>query len=189
MLSNEEISEYVAGGSDLDEICRRLVDAANERGGLDNITVVLIDVTGAPGAITRRPHRARGRTGGRRFPVRLVIWLLLLTALGIGGYGGVHAWANRSFYVGLAGNRVAIYRGLPVSFAGVHLSHVEQPTPILTTDVQEYFRQRLRDGIRVPSLAQARVQIDAIPLTAAGTLRLHPTPSPSPKPSVKASAT
>ena len=189
MLSDEEIREYVAGGSDLDEICRRLIDAANERGGLDNITVVLIDVTGAPGAVTRRPHRARGRTGGRRFPVRLVIWLLLLIALGIGGYGGVRTWANRSFYVGLDGNRVAIYRGLPVSFAGVHLSHVEQPTPILTTDVQEYFRQRLRDGIRVPSLAQARVQIDAIPLTTAGEQRLHPTPSASPKPSVKASAT
>jgi serine/threonine protein phosphatase PrpC len=189
MLSNDEICDYVASGADLDEICRRLVDAANERGGLDNITVVLIDVTGAPGAAARRPHRARGRTDGRRFPVRLVIWLLLLLALGIGGYGGVRAWADRSFYVGLDGDRVAIYRGLPVNFAGVHLSHVEQPTPILTKDVESSFVPRLQDGIRVPSLAQARVQIKAIPLTPEGTQRLNPTPSASPKPSVKASAT
>jgi protein phosphatase len=117
--------------------------------------------------------------------VRLVIWLLLLTALGIGGYGGVRAWTNRSFYVGLEGNRVAIYRGLPVSFAGVHLSHVEQPTPILTKDVVSYFVPRLQDGIRVPSLAQARAQIETIPLTPAGQQRLHPTPPASPKPSVK----
>jgi PPM family protein phosphatase len=184
MLSNDEIRDYVAGGADLDEICRRLVDAANERGGLDNITVVLIDVTGTPGAAARKPHRTRGR-----FPVRLVIWLLLLLALGIGGYGGVRAWTNRSFYVGLEGDRVAIYRGLPVSFAGVHLSHVEQPTPIRTNDVQSYFVPRLQDGIRVPSLAQARVQIETIPLTPAAKERLRPTPSTTPTPSVKASAT
>jgi PPM family protein phosphatase len=189
MLSNDEIRDYAASGADLDEICRRLVDAANERGGLDNITVVLIDVSGAPGAVARKPHRTRGRTGGRRFPIRLVIWLLLLLALGIGGYGGVHAWTNRSFYGGLDGDRVAIYRGLPVSFAGVHLSHVEQPTAIRTKDVEPYFVPRLQDGIRVPSLAKARVQIEAIPLTPAAKLRLNPTTSASPKPIVKASAT
>jgi len=187
MLSDDEIRDFVTGGSDLDEICRRLIDAANERGGLDNITVVVIDVTGEPGTAARKPHRARGRTEGRRFPVRLVIWLLLLIALSIGGYGGVRAWTNRSFYIGLDGNRVAIYRGLPVSFAGIHLSHVEQPTPILTKDVMPYFVPRLQDGIRVPSLTQARARLDTIPLTPAGTQRLHPTPSVSPKPSVKPS--
>jgi len=188
MLGNDEICEYASSGADLDEICRRLVDAANERGGLDNITVVLIDVTGAPGA-ARKPHRARGRSGGRRFPVRLFIWLLLLLALGIGGYGGVRTWTDRSFYVGLDGDRVAIYRGLPVSFAGVHLSHVEQPTPILRSDVRPYYVPRLVDGIRVPSLAQARAQLAVIPLTPEGEQRVHPSPSASPKPSVKASAT
>jgi protein phosphatase len=172
-----------------------LVDAANERGGVDNITVVLIDVTGAPGTAARKPHRARGRTGRRRFPFRLIVWLVILLALVGGGYFGVRAWTNRSFYVGLDGERVAIYRGLPVSFAGVHLSHVEQPStpPILAGDVQGYFLPRLRDGIRVPTLASARAQIAAIPLTVAAQQRLHPTPSPSPttsaKPSVKATAT
>ncbi|MBT8406347.1 MAG: Stp1/IreP family PP2C-type Ser/Thr phosphatase [Deltaproteobacteria bacterium] len=41
MLDDEEIHEAVLQGGDLEEICDRLVDMANERGGLDNVTTVL----------------------------------------------------------------------------------------------------------------------------------------------------
>ena len=40
--SDEEIHQIVLGGGSLDEICSRLVDSANERGGPDNITVVVM---------------------------------------------------------------------------------------------------------------------------------------------------
>lgn len=42
MLSDEEIYEVVREGGELDGICERLVEGANKRGGLDNITVVLL---------------------------------------------------------------------------------------------------------------------------------------------------
>jgi protein phosphatase len=42
MLSDEEILQAVLGGGELEEICARLVNMANERGGLDNITAVLL---------------------------------------------------------------------------------------------------------------------------------------------------
>src|SRR5204862_2486544 len=75
MLSDEEIRDYATTGSDLDEICRRLVDAANERGGQDNITVVLVDI-GDPAHPGRKPHRARAHSTGRRYPWPVVMWLL-----------------------------------------------------------------------------------------------------------------
>jgi len=189
MLGNDEIRDEVAAGSDLDEICRRLIEAANERGGQDNITVVLIDISD-PAHPGRKPHRARPGSGKRRFPWRLVIWLLILAALIGGGYGGVKAWADRSYYVGLDGDHVAIYRGLPVSFAGVHLSHVQEPTKITKSDVVGYFQPRLDDGIRVPSLVKAREFVATkIPLTPAAQARLRPTPSATPTATPKASAT
>ena len=184
MLGDDEIRDEVAAGADLAEICRRLVDAANERGGQDNITVVLIDISD-PAHPGRKPHRARPGSGKRRFPWRLVIWLLILAALIGGGYGGVKAWADRSY----DGDRVAIYRGLPVTFAGVHLSHVQEPTKITKNDVVGYFQPRLAVGIRVPSLVKAREFVATIPLTAAGKARLNPAPSPAPKATPKASAT
>jgi serine/threonine protein phosphatase PrpC len=45
-VSNEEIRDFVFGSDDLDAICKKLVDKANERGGTDNITVVLLHYDG-----------------------------------------------------------------------------------------------------------------------------------------------
>ena len=42
MLSDEEINQAVLEGGELPEVCQRLVDLANEKGGLDNITAVLL---------------------------------------------------------------------------------------------------------------------------------------------------
>lgn len=44
MLSDEDIRRHLEGGGSLEERCQQLVDDANERGGIDNITVVLVAV-------------------------------------------------------------------------------------------------------------------------------------------------
>jgi len=44
MLSDEEIEETVASHEDPQELCRALVDLANEKGGVDNVTVVVARV-------------------------------------------------------------------------------------------------------------------------------------------------
>jgi protein phosphatase len=42
MLTDEEIAALLETGGTLDEVCSRLIDEANERGGNDNISVVLL---------------------------------------------------------------------------------------------------------------------------------------------------
>ncbi len=44
MLTDDEIVDILLEGGSLEERCERLVEAANERGGVDNITVVLLAV-------------------------------------------------------------------------------------------------------------------------------------------------
>ena len=46
MVRAEEIADAVDGGDDLTQVCRELVELANERGGPDNITVVAAQITG-----------------------------------------------------------------------------------------------------------------------------------------------
>jgi protein phosphatase len=41
---DSEILARVTGGRDLNQICKQLVKMANDRGGRDNITVVLVEV-------------------------------------------------------------------------------------------------------------------------------------------------
>ena len=44
MLSDEEIQGHLASGASLEEICHRLVGDANDHGGLDNVTVLVLAV-------------------------------------------------------------------------------------------------------------------------------------------------
>jgi protein phosphatase len=44
MLTDEDIQRRLEAASSLAEACQQLVDECNERGGLDNITIVLLSV-------------------------------------------------------------------------------------------------------------------------------------------------
>lgn len=42
MVSEEDILKLVTASDDLDNACQKLIDAANERGGMDNVTAILV---------------------------------------------------------------------------------------------------------------------------------------------------
>jgi protein phosphatase len=50
MLSDGEIERYARADSAPREVCKALIEAANGRGGLDNVTVVALKIEGAPPA-------------------------------------------------------------------------------------------------------------------------------------------
>jgi protein phosphatase len=59
MLSDEDIYEAVLEGGAIDEICDRLVYMANDRGGLDNVTVLLFVVQKEEKGLFKRLFGAR----------------------------------------------------------------------------------------------------------------------------------
>lgn len=191
VITEEQIQATVQDSKDLKETCKRLIEAANQRGGPDNITVVVVEVTGVPAlrAGTAAPSTSRRevsppavpRDRARRVPVRALIWVLAVIVLGLGAWLGVRAWVNNSYFVGVSDGVVAIYRGLPTEFAGIELNHVEERSDIPLDSVAEYYKPRLREGIRVENLAAAREVLKVVPFQAPspGTT---PTPTPTPTP-------
>ena len=51
MVSDDELESTVAAGTDLEEVSKKLIDTANERGGRDNITAILVRVDDAKKAL------------------------------------------------------------------------------------------------------------------------------------------
>jgi protein phosphatase len=83
-----------------------------------------------------RPRRTRLLLG-----VAIVVPLLVLAVL-----GGLFALRS-SWYVGERGGRVAVFRGVPGSFAGIRVSSVAHVTDIPTVSLPAIYQQQLRDGI------------------------------------------
>ena len=67
MMPDEEITRIVTGSGDIREACKKLIQRANESGGEDNITAVLIKIeeTAAPASGGTGNDTATPRAGGK----------------------------------------------------------------------------------------------------------------------------
>jgi len=173
MVSEDEIKEVLQDIADPAEAAERLVRAANEAGGVDNITVVILDFSDdgraqdgpaqdglaqdglAPVARAEGPAK---EPPPRAFPwKRMAIWVGAAVAVIVLGLVGLRAYLDTQWYVGVSEGSVAIYRGIPAEVAGFRLHHVVVETTI-PADVAESFGRDLDQGI----IAEDREAANAI---------------------------
>ena len=134
MVTEEQIVAILSAAPDPQDAADRLVRAANRAGGVDNITVVVLDIEAEPGdteGAASRPQRSGSASPKTRLlglAGRIGLVLLLLAVLLI----GARVYLDRQWYVGESGGRVAVFRGIPARFAGLDLSH-----PVVITDIPE----------------------------------------------------
>ncbi|NMR20453.1 Stp1/IreP family PP2C-type Ser/Thr phosphatase [Cellulomonas fimi] len=126
------------------------------------------------------PAVARRRS--RRRALTLVTVLLLLVAVGAGGYAA-YRWTQTQFYVGVADDDVAIFRGIPQNVGPVALSQVVERADLRTDDLPGYVQARLAQTIPATSLDDARERVGRLADSAAPPTT-PPTPSPTPTPAV-----
>lgn len=178
MIDTQALHEVLAGTSDPDAVTERLVELANEAGGDDNITVVLIDVdetgdrSAAPSAVAaREPVRrdepsathesARAAPQPRRWLRRLVIWVVALAVLAAGGFFVVDYLLDRSWYIGANEDGfVVVYQGIPEEVLGLDLKDEARTTGFTVEDLPEHLRDDVRDGIKVSSQEEAQDKVE-----------------------------
>jgi serine/threonine protein phosphatase PrpC len=113
----------------------------------------------------------------RRRLRRPLLGLLVVLLLASVGLGSAYAWARTQFYVGAAGEKVAIYQGLADSLPAVPLSHVFEVQPLALADLPPYYQDKVRGNIEVANLAAARAAVSV--LTAEAQRCASPSPSPT----------
>ncbi|WP_094451551.1 PP2C family protein-serine/threonine phosphatase, partial [Parenemella sanctibonifatiensis] len=108
-------------------------------------------------------ERYRPRLGGW---FSRIMWGLgtavVIAGLVLGGFYGGRWYLDQQYYVGAEGDQVAIYQGVPGSFAGIQFSHVHTPQDILVTDLSPYYQQRVGESIRVPDLVTAQETVSVL---------------------------
>jgi serine/threonine protein phosphatase PrpC len=132
MVTEEQIAAILGAAPEPQDAADRLVRAANRAGGVDNITVVVLDVEAEPGDAQaaegtsarsiERPTRKQLFSLSGKIGLALLVLLVLLI--------GARVYLDGQWYVGEADGRVAIFRGIPAEFAGFEFSH-----PVVITEV------------------------------------------------------
>ena len=152
MLEDTEIENVMCRISDPQRCANSLVNEALDAGGHDNVTVIVVDVTGFS-AVREKKAARKIRTS--------VILVLLLFAMIIGAaILGFNYYTENSVYLASENGKVAIYRGIPGTLFGFEASEIDQITDINVADLKPSVAARLEDGIPVDSIDQAENLID-----------------------------
>ncbi len=81
----------------------------------------------------------------------------------VGAFFAARTYIDRQWYVGVAGDRVAVYQGIPADPLGLSLSHIDTTTDIPAADATalELYRD-LPQGINAESREDAFVIVEQI---------------------------
>ncbi len=169
MLTDDEIARILAAEPSADEAVRRLITAANDAGGQDNITVVVVELGHADLTFERLAGRgasshetAPSGPGGRRAWLARVMWLAGALIIVGSALWMACSYARSRAYVTEVDGRVAIFRGVPGQMAGVRMSWLETVSPVPVTSLGPVTAARLKAGIVVKDLPTAYAMLERL---------------------------
>ncbi|HEY5981579.1 MAG TPA: protein phosphatase 2C domain-containing protein [Microlunatus sp.] len=152
-----------------------------------NGTAVAATAQGAPPAQDDESRYAPGPPIRRPFVRTLLVGLAILLVAGA-GLGAGYAWTRTQYFVGAAGDQVAIYQGLPDGIPGLQLAQVYEVQDLPVSSLPPYYQAQVTAGIEVASLEAARVTVAELQDMARRCAQ-PPTPTPKPTGTPTASAT
>lgn len=91
----------------------------------------------------------------------VAIPLLILLLVAGAAYGAARYALDNSYFIGADDSgTVTIYRGIPDEIAGLSLRETEVETNVSITDLPEFLRSSVNEGIKADSLEDARRKVE-----------------------------
>jgi PPM family protein phosphatase len=173
MVDAEAIAGVLDGEEDPQAAADRLVAMANDAGGEDNVTVLVLYVgdDGSPAPPPPAPARRDTRPGAegqvdvpasRPKPwLRALAWTVgIVAVLAVAGFFTVRWVLSNSWFVRMGdAGAVTIYQGIPEEIAGFDLSDVHEESGISEDDVPDSLRDDLEEGKKFESLEDAETYV------------------------------
>jgi protein phosphatase len=192
-VGDAEIADILLNAATPSDAAKTLVSAANDAGGIDNVTVVVVDVGAGDVASKRGAGSGAGAENAAAKDEAARVWLArgmwVVAAVGVLALAwfGFRWWAFSQAFLRASDGEVVIYQGVPQDLPGIRLSRIDQPTGVLVEKLPQNLQQRLTapSGIHQDSLADARAtvaeyqsQISSLP-SATATPSVTDTAAPS----------
>lgn len=177
MVHEDAIAGELRRESDAKRAAARLVDTANQAGGVDNITVVVIAVTDEeparddtpapvlvavaaevpPPDAESKPARASRERSGRKWG-RIALWVIPVIVVLAVAVAAVGWYARKDYFVALDHGRVTVYKGVP---GGVFVwdPTVERTTNLAAGDLRPAELSSVRDQPKFSSLQDANTYV------------------------------
>jgi serine/threonine protein phosphatase PrpC len=137
---------------------------------------------------TAAPHEDEARYNPQpprqRRLVRTLAGVVVLVLVAAVGLGAAYAWTRTQYYVGAAGEQVAIYQGLPERVV-VPLSRVFEVQEVPLASLPPFYADQVRAGIEVSSLESARQAVAELTEASKRCAGAQPTAKPAPDPTAK----
>ncbi|MDO9555991.1 MAG: Stp1/IreP family PP2C-type Ser/Thr phosphatase [Coriobacteriia bacterium] len=182
MVDDPLISRVLAGSHTPRLAVESLVGYANDAGGQDNITVVVVDIERGPGdpglPAAAADARSAERGAARRWIAR-ILWVLLAAALIGGAAWAAYSYARGQAYLIEESGVIVVYEGVPGDFAGIELHWRSEATTVTTDALDPITAARLKAGVRTDSLQDAQALLQQYRARAEESFAATPTPTPS----------
>ena len=146
MVNANTIERMLVEIPDPQKCVDELVNLANENGGFDNITAIVVDFD------PQKKNKTRKHKKSKIYAILLLI--ITCCILFIGGYA-TSQYTKSLAYLGVSDGNVAIYSGVPEDFLGISNSQLAYLSDVKVDDLQGGMQSRLSEGVRASSLDEA----------------------------------
>ncbi len=147
MIEDDQIEDILRSTPDPQKCADNLVEAALDAGGLDNVTVIVVDIRGnSQKKVEKHVRKSRA--------LFIFIAFMLVALFALAAFGG-YQYVNNSAYLKEENGKVCIYRGMQDDLFGIPLSSLEKTTSVEVDKLQPGVANRIKEGMKVDSLEEA----------------------------------